>query len=70
MKMTDARWRMLQDVVRDGERRYNGRALPVIEALVDAGFVTDDWHLEPHADGKYTELHTVRPTEAGRAVVS
>lgn len=68
-KLTRAQWSMLLDVVRDGERIYNGRAVRTIHALRDHALVTDEWHLEPHADGRYTERHTVRPTPGGIKLV-
>lgn len=67
--MTDPQRRMLERVVADGGCRFNGRGRRSIEALEKLGLVEYDYTLEPHANGRYTEVFLVRATAAGRDAV-
>lgn len=61
-RLTPAQQRMLADIQR-GPRVYNGRARPVVEALVAAGLVEAEYELTPHANGigmRFTQEITVR----------
>ena len=58
--LTKAQNRMLDELeAAGGERSYNGRARRQVEALRDAGLVTYEFMLVPHADGKYTQTFIV-----------
>ena len=70
MSLTKPQQRMLEEVRRDGTRRYNGRARSRVEALAHAGLVTYEYDLLPQVKGNgtaFTELFVVRPVKDERS---
>lgn len=63
-KLSPAQQRILDEVRRDGERKYNGRARKPIKALEIARLVEVDWNRVAQAKGggiELVEVITVRP---------
>lgn len=61
-KLTAAQERMLADVRKYGERRYNGRARTQIERLAELGLTEYDYTFRfVGMSGRTSDLYTVRP---------
>ena len=66
-KLTPAARRYLDDIeAAGGTKRYNGRALAVLERLQGAGLIDLDLGVRPSATGSHSWIATVTLTDAGR----
>lgn len=50
-QLTEPQQRMLRNVIADGQRKYNGRAMRMIERLEALGLVDVDWDMDLVAKG-------------------